>query len=146
MRALNSRGAPPEKKMEENEEGETRDERPSFGMGEDPWVCTGRLSLRRRNAHAFCDPEHRHLVFMIPKRWVRNGWLLDDDGLISAIVYMARGDPTLAMDIDSGRVLSLRPHGRRGRNWEGQAVRVDALILHPAARRAEVLLDVHTRA
>jgi hypothetical protein len=132
--------------MEENKEGETRDERASFEMGEDPWVCTGRLSLRRRNARAFYDPEHRDLVFMIPKRWVRNGWILDDEGPISAIVYMARGDPTLAMDIDSGCVFSLRPRGRwRKGGWQGQSFKVDALILHHTARRAEVLLDVDAR-
>jgi hypothetical protein len=125
--------------MEEDEEG---GERASFEMGEEPWVCTGRLSLRRRNARAFYDPEHRDLVFMIPRRWVaRGGWLLGDDGPISAIVYMARGDPTRAMDIDGGRVFALRPRGKGRNGWAGQAFRVEAIIMHPAARRAEVLLD-----
>lgn len=115
------------------------DEQPSFEMGDDSWACTGRLSVRRNNARMFRDPDHPELVFMIPKQWVRGGWLMRDE--VSAMVYMSRGDPTRVMDID-GMDFTLYP-ARYGRG-KGQTVSVEGVILHRTARRAEVLLRVRT--
>jgi hypothetical protein len=77
-----------------------------FQMGQDPDVLTDRLTLK--NGRAFHDPSRPELVFLIPKSRTRRGWIRMGDEF-GAIVYMARGDPLLALDIDCGNILTLLP-------------------------------------
>jgi hypothetical protein len=87
-------------------------------MSDDMLGMTGRLTLK--TGRAFCDPDRPELVFLVPKSrvhgkgsWIRMG------SEFSAIVYMARGDPLLVLDIDRDNILTLLPRRRNKREKEG---------------------------
>ena len=119
---------------------------PIFQMGQDPDVLTDRISLK--NGRAFVDASRPDLVFMIPKSRVSRGWIRTE-GEFGAIVRMARGDPLLALDIDSESVISLMPrvaprrtssHKADTPKKKSQSVRIDGIVLHRSGRSAELLL------
>ena len=113
---------------------------PIFQMGQDPDVLTDRISLK--NGRAFVDASRPDLVFMIPKSRVSKGWI-HHEGEFGAIVRMARGDPLLALDIDSESVISLMPRIATSSHTpkkKSQKVRIEGIVLHRSGRSAELLL------
>lgn len=143
------------------------DSQPIFQMGEDRdggiEPLTGRLTLK--TGRAFCDPERPELVFLVPRARVhgRGDWIRMGTEF-SAIVYMARGDPLLVLDIDCDSVLTLLPrrHTSTPRDkkkgkvtnvadegsvdrdddalGDARMARVESIVLHRSGRRAELLL------
>jgi hypothetical protein len=86
--------------------------------------------LTLKNADAFLDPSIPDAVFLIEKD---SG---DEEGEKRAVAYMRRGNPTLALDLEFGMVLSLTPIARRFRGR--REMNIVSVALHN--RRADLIL------
>ena len=88
--------------------------------------------LTLKNAHAYHDPDIPGVVFMIEKAEGAEGAKEEK----RAVAYLQRGDPTRALDLDCGRVLSLYRRGRRG------VVAMNILSVAIHTRRADLILAI----
>ena len=91
--------------------------------------------LTLKNAHAYHDPDIPGVVFMIEKAEDAEG-AEAAEGEKRAVAYLQRGDPTRALDLDCGRVLSLYRRGRRG------VVAMNILSVAIHTRRADLILAI----
>ena len=99
-------------------------------------MATRKRKLTLKTADAYTDPSMPDVVFLIEKARFRDADV--EEGEHRAFAYMRRGDPTLTLELDCSRGLSLqcnkRPRGNRLMNIIG-------IELHN--RRADlVLLEV----
>jgi hypothetical protein len=86
--------------------------------------------LTLKNADAFLDPNMPDAVFLIEKG---SG---EEEGEKRAVAYMRRGNPTLALDLEFGMVLSLTPLASRFR--ARREMNIVSVALHN--RRADLVL------
>lgn len=89
-----------------------------------------RKRLNLKNSFAFVDENRPELVFYVPKQWVEYGARIRSG--VHASVYLARGDPTWALDVDASDVLCLLPKkklmissrlGEKKRKERGRGIR-----------------------
>ncbi len=101
-------------------------------------VCVASMMRKRKltlkNADAYIDPGIPDVVFLIEK--CRD---VCEDGEQRGVAYMRRGDPTLTLELDCSRVLSLR--SQCNKRTKLLVMNIISMELHN--RRADlVLLEV----
>jgi len=98
--------------------------------------------LNLKSAVAFKDSDQPELVVLVPKRYVSSaggGCILPRELWVS--VYLERGAPTLALDIDASTVLNLRnPLKKNSDAAMMNRFAIDEIRMLPKGRRADLLL------
>ena len=85
--------------------------------------------LTLKNAEAFIDPSIPDVVFLIEKDCC--------ECEKTAVAYMRRGDPTLTLDLDCSRVLSLYPQSKKKLAC---SIETNIISMNLHGRRADLVL------
>jgi hypothetical protein len=104
-------------------------------------MATRKRKLTLKTADAYMDPSMPEVVFLIEKPRFRDADV--EEGEHRAFAYMRRGDPTLTLELDCSRGLSLRLQCAATRPLVASTRLMNIIGIELRNRRADlVLLEV----